>query len=322
MAIAVGEGRTRRRPVAAIAEPRELAERTLRRKPGGRKRAALRADAARDPDSELLERSLRSAEGMREDPRDHILAVAIVGIRARAIGDAVEEAERVAHTRLRRLAVEHQADIAIGHERGRQRALDEHQVGGRLQPLEAERRLELADAHARRPRKARIQVGVLQDRRPGAEVGHDPEVEQPEGRGLEDRTHAPEHERIHPCLDFIVQIGPVVQVEIPAEAHLVGAVGRSQAEAALARRRLRGLRNLGRRFLFLELPLALEDTERLIEGLNLLFERSRRCGGPCRLRFSRRRRSHGPLGQGGRHVDGCEEEQTNEEHRTSHDRLS
>ena len=68
------------------------------------------------------------------------------------------------------------ADVSIGHEVRGHGPLDETVVGGGLQPLEADGRLEFAGGQRQPGLESRSNESVLHDRLAAAEVGHQLEV--------------------------------------------------------------------------------------------------------------------------------------------------
>src|SRR6185295_6176262 len=203
-------------------------------------------------------------------------------------------------------AVHLNAEIAIRHQVGRKPALDEQDVGAGLQPLETDGNLELARADLEERRETGVEIGVLEDRRAGPEVRHDPEVELAEHGAFEGRAHAPQDERVGRRARPVVAIEAAVELHVAAQLEQEGAVVRLEREAVLGvRGRLgAGLRLLGFR-LFVDLGLAVEDADLLIELLDLLFEALRRVGGRCFgfgylfLPFRGRGRFGGSLGTNG-----------------------
>ena len=112
----------------------------------------------------------------------------------------------------------HHAHIAIRHECGRQRALDERQLGRRHQALEPERRLELARADLEVGTEAGVEVGVLQHGRAAAEIGHDAEVELVEQRGLDDRPDPAHHEGVDSRALVVLEKEAAVRLNVTAKA--------------------------------------------------------------------------------------------------------
>ena len=88
------------------------------------------------------------------------------------------------------VAAELEADVAVRREAGREAALHPLHVVRRLQALEADRRLELADRQLRGRVEARGDVGVLDHRAALAEVRHELEVVDAAERALDGRAHA------------------------------------------------------------------------------------------------------------------------------------
>ena len=177
-------------------------------------------------------------ERREQQPADDVLAVGGVDVAAAAVDDAVEHADLVGQPR-REVAVDLDADVAVRHQRRRQRALDEQDVGRRQQPLLAERRLLLAGAQVEDLGEARVEVGVLHHRGAAAEVGHDPEVEDLEERRLDDRTRPPQQERVDAAVVVVAAVVAAVGVQVAADAEAEGAVGRAELEAAGAGHRRR-----------------------------------------------------------------------------------
>ena len=110
-------------------------------------------------------------ERVHHDTPDHVFAVAIVDVGARAIRDAVEDAGPVGETVLHEVAVQHRADVAVAGDGGREGALDEGQRVRRDEPLDAERLFLLADAQLGERTEAQIDVRVLENRVPPPKSG-------------------------------------------------------------------------------------------------------------------------------------------------------
>jgi hypothetical protein len=132
-----------------------LRGRLVRRQIGRRQGAVLAAAGDCEARAEPLERvALRVLERQGKDAREHVLAALVVEVGVAAVDDAVEDANRVGQPLPGQVAVEARAEIAIRRDVGRLAALDEGQLRRRLQPLEAELRLVLADAQLQ-PRRNR-----------------------------------------------------------------------------------------------------------------------------------------------------------------------
>ena len=98
-----------------------------------------------------------------------------VQVGAAVVGGAVEHAERVAHQPADGVAAQLDADVALGREVRVEGALAEHQVAVGLQPLEADRRLELSGPQLQ-PGAADVDVRVEERGAAVAEVGHQPGI--------------------------------------------------------------------------------------------------------------------------------------------------
>ena len=101
----------------------------------------------------------------------------MIDVAAGAIRDPVHHAGQIADEAAGNVAEHLDADIAVRDERGRERALEEQEIRGRLQPLEPERRLAFAHAKAKGRREHRVDVRVLQHQRSAGEVGIQVELE-------------------------------------------------------------------------------------------------------------------------------------------------
>jgi len=113
-------------------------------------------------------------------------------------------------------------------------ALDEEEVGRRLQALQAHRRFELAGAHLKAGEEAGVDVGVLEDGRAAAEVRHQPEVEDFKNRPFEDGTGAADDEGVDRPLQVVVVVEAAVELDVAAEPELKGVVRRADREAVAA----------------------------------------------------------------------------------------
>jgi hypothetical protein len=91
-------------------------------------------------------------------------------------------------------------------------------------------RLELAGPQLQGRKRPQVDVGVLQHRRPAAEVRHHPEVHPAENGTLHDRPGASQDEGVGSGPRGIVQEEAAVHLRVAAEPHLEGAIRRPQAE--------------------------------------------------------------------------------------------
>jgi hypothetical protein len=103
-------------------------------------------------------------------------------------------------------------DVAIGRDEGRQTALHEQDVLGRLQPLETEGALHLSRPHAQLVGEVHVEVGVLEDGGAQAKVGIDEEVEVPGDGSLKLRAHAPKQELVRDQVAVIGKREPAVHL--------------------------------------------------------------------------------------------------------------
>ena len=133
------------------------------------------------------------------------------------------------------VAVQLHADVAIGHQVVGQRTGHEADVGGRLQALDAERRLELAGAQLGPRVEARIDVGVLDHGAAVAEIGREAVVDEAGKGALDDRAHAGQGEGVGVGRQaLVVEEVARVGVDQPAQADAVVLVPGLQREALLA----------------------------------------------------------------------------------------
>src|SRR5439155_23214513 len=168
------------------------------------------------------------------------------------------------------VAVELESDVAVRHQSGRQGALDEDDVAGRLQPLQTDGRLEFPRPQPHPWRESPVDVGVLQDRLPLAEVRHDPEVEELADGPFDDRPGAAELEGVGRRLHLVVAPETSVRLQQGAYLQLMGAVGRLDDEAVLAGDDRGGVLRLAGADFLLDLLLPLEDLQLLLELLQAL----------------------------------------------------
>ena len=160
---------------------------------GAVERPLLRARASRDAEAQIRRRRIRR-ERTEEHAAHDVLPRRRIAVDVRGIRRAVERADLVLDPRPGQIAVELHADVTVRHEARRQAALDEPHVGRRLQPLEADRRLELSEAQVERRVRLRLGVRVVQHDLATAEVRHQPQAEVLVRRGLQDRPHAAQQE--------------------------------------------------------------------------------------------------------------------------------
>src|SRR3954465_9017664 len=264
--------------VRAVGEEIHLAGGLVGRQARGRGGAGLVPLAGRDAEAEALERPAPGDERLEEQAAGRLLAVVGVGVGAGAVRGPVEDPQRVAPPPAREVAADLDAEVAVGHQVGGQGALDEQQVGGRLQALEAHGRLEFAGADAEGRVEARLHVGVLEHGLTLAEVGHDAEVEDLVDRPLEDRPHAAQDEGLDLRLLLVAGPEPAVELHVAAQPEHVVAVARTQREAVFAGGRLAGGLGLLVGGLLVDLDLAVEDADLLVQLLDLVVDglRSRR----------------------------------------------
>ncbi len=190
-----------------------------------------------------------------------------------AIRDPVEDAGPVGQAILHDVAIEHRADVAVAGDGGREGALDEGQRAGRDQPLDAERLFLFADAHLGERTEAQIDVSVLENRCPAAEIGRQAEVEVLEDGALDDRAHPAKQKRIDALNGVFAQEEATVGLHEPAESQLEAVVGRSQLEPTLSRARDRCRLHRFRLLLPFELESSLENAELLVELVQCLRRR-------------------------------------------------
>ncbi len=135
--------------VGAVAEHGLLPWRAIGRQPahqaGGGDSALLDAGGAGDAQAEALERA--GLDRLDEDAGVEILRVVQVPVAVAQVHHAVEDAHGVAHQPAIDVPADLQADVAVGHQIGRQATLGKVEVRRRLQALETDRRLELAGPH-------------------------------------------------------------------------------------------------------------------------------------------------------------------------------
>ena len=151
------------------------------------------------------------------------------------------------------------------------------------EPLDAERLFLLADAHLGERTEAQIDVSVLENRCPAAEIRRQAEVEVLEDGALDDRAHPAKQKRIDALNGVFAQEEATVGLHEPAESQLEAVVGRSQLEPTLSRARDRCRLHHLRLLLPFELESSLENAELLIE----LVQRLRRRQSLERRRFGR-----------------------------------
>src|SRR5688500_5151484 len=225
---AVGENGTKYRVVTAESE-----EGCLRRRSEpwkcvvGRRDAALTAEASRHAGAKTLPPAIATgAERLREEAGDDVLAVLEVEVGATTVDDTVEDPSGVRHVARGQVAVHHHTEIAIGHQQGRHRALDERHLSRRDQALEAERRLELARTNLELRMEAHVDIRVLQNGGAAAEVRHYPHVEDPVHRCLDDRAYPSEDEAVAAAAVRIVDEEAAIRMDVTAQAQTELAVRR------------------------------------------------------------------------------------------------
>jgi hypothetical protein len=145
-------------------------------------------------------------------------------LRAAAVVRAVQVSELVSQLVAAYAAGDLHANVAIRDELGRIRALDEANVGRRLQALEPDRRLELAGGELEVRREAPGDVGVLDHRLALREVRREPEVINAADRPLDDRPHAAQQELVVDDRRVIAEQRPVIGLHQAAQLDL-GTVG-------------------------------------------------------------------------------------------------
>ncbi len=183
-------------------------------------------------------------------------------------------------------------DVAVRGQVVRERALDEEEIGARLEPLEAEGNLVLADAQLQRSafvaQQARVRVGVEQPRGSAAEIGHQAEVDPSEQRALEDGSRAP-HQELVVLRDAVVEEEAAIRLEVAPDLELVLAVRGAQVEAVVPAREQRrlGIRSLA---------LLLQS----LDALLLFVDRSPQIIELVRVRGSRNSPAHGDDADDGR----------------------
>ena len=270
---AVRHGRPLERAVRTIAEMRLLGGRFVCRQIGRRQRAVLAAAGHREPRAQALERAVPVLERQREDAREDVLAALVVEVGVAAVDHAVEDADGVRHPLAGDVAEDARAQIAVRRDVGRRAAFDEGQLRRRLQPLEAELRLVLADAQLQPRRKPCVSIGVVEHGLAPAEVGHQLEVEDLECGRFQHRTDPAKHEGRRPARRVVVSHETAVGLDVAPEFHLEVAVGRLQRVAVPAGRDSRRHFGLFSGLLSFDLELALQDAELLIQLLDLRGER-------------------------------------------------
>src|SRR5262249_55393013 len=147
---------------------------------------------------------------------------------------AVEHAHLPVDDVVEQVAAELEARVTVGRELVRDRALREEQVGGRLQALEAERRLELAAAQ-RHPwlEGVDVEVGVVELRLVVPEVGHDLVVEVLVDRALDDRPHATKPDLVRSGVAALLRELAELRLQVAAELELEVTARRLEEEAIL-----------------------------------------------------------------------------------------
>ena len=200
-----------------------------------RQRARLRSARPAEMDAEVVQRvrrRLRRPEGHPHDTPSEILAVVRVDVRdgARAVGRvAVEDATGVEQPATGEIALCLEADVAVRHEQGDDRAFGKDQVRVAEEELVADRCLVLAAAQAQLRREADVEVAVEEHHRAG-ELRHDLEVDVLRHASRERRTHLAHDERVRDG-QWIVEREPAVGLGDKANLEAVVAVGRLDEEA-------------------------------------------------------------------------------------------
>jgi hypothetical protein len=100
-----------------------------------------------------------------------------------------------------------------------------------VQPLHAERRLSLADAHAERRREDRVEIRVVHDQCAAGEVRVQIELEPTREAAAHVRPQPPDRERIDDRLVVVVDREPALGVQQQAELQAEVAVGRLDGDA-------------------------------------------------------------------------------------------
>src|SRR4051812_28982544 len=289
---AVGEHRIERhRHVGPVPEDRLLAGRAVRGQPraqcGPAQPALLGAGGSGDPDTQALERAL--GDRLEEYAGVQVLGIVQVAVAVAQVGYAVEDPDCVAQDATVDVTAQLEANVPVGNQVGRKAALGEDDVGGRLQPLQADRRLELAQANREGGREVDVTVGVEEHRLALGEVGHDSEAEVLPDRGLEDRTSATEEEGVGNGLGVVATEKPAVRLGVATELENILAIGRLDAETVLAARRHRGfVLGRGGDAVGLELAQPLEHKNLLLELVHPGGQRHAVRGGPLLLRHDPR----------------------------------
>ena len=133
----------------AVLEERRLRRRTVLRQQRLRVVALLARIAARDAESQASQReTVGVRERLREDPSSPLLVVVDLDVRevlgAASVVRAVQVRDLVREAVFEQVAGDLQTDVAVRYELRRVRTLDEPDVVGGLQALEADGCLELA----------------------------------------------------------------------------------------------------------------------------------------------------------------------------------
>ena len=145
--------------------------------------------------------------------------IAIVAVAESQIGNAVKNPRLILNHAAANVAVELDADVAVGGEARIDRALDEDDVCRRLETFHAERRLELARADVEDRAETHIGVRVEYRHASFAEVRHQAQVHDATYSCFPHRAYASQQERRGRRRSLIVKEVAAVALEVAAEAH-------------------------------------------------------------------------------------------------------
>ncbi len=216
--LAVGHHRHDLRIRRGVGEDGAAAGRAVRRDLGAVGRAQALAPRGGDADAEAAQpEDAGVRERVREHAPDQVEAIVLVHVDRPRVRHAVEDADLVAQQAAGQVADQLHADVAVGHQLGRQRALDELDVHRALQPLEAERRLALAEAQDRPRHVPHVNVDVEHLHPPAGQVDEELVVVVIPQRALERGTHPAELEPVALRVPFVVEEEAAVALHVAAE---------------------------------------------------------------------------------------------------------
>ncbi len=143
----------------------------------------------------------------------------------------------------------------------------------------AHRRLELAFSQGSEGDRLNVDVGVNQGGVVAGEIRHQLEGNKLADGALQGRARPAHQEGVAGCV-FVIGVNAGIALDQRLEFEREGAIAGLDHEAAFVGRRSRVLLQCVGLFFFLDLELALEDADLLIQRFEVLLSRWRRGGGP------------------------------------------